>query len=43
MADFFNRSSPGLGYLVIFGLYGACFLLSTLTLLKVPEARAART
>jgi MFS family permease len=42
MADFFNRSSPGLGYLVIFGIYGACFLLSALTLLKVPEARAGR-
>jgi len=38
MADFFNRASPGLGYLVIFGIYGACFLLSAVTLVKVPEA-----
>ncbi len=37
MADFFNRASPGLGYLVIFAIYGACFMLSTLTLAKVPE------
>ncbi len=35
MADFFNALQPGLGYLVIFGLYGVLFLLSTLTLLKV--------
>ena len=41
MADFFNRASPGLGYLVIFGLYGACFLLSAATLVKVPEVRKA--
>lgn len=39
LADFFNQVSPGLGYLVIFGIYGACFLLSVATLLKVPEAR----
>ena len=41
MADFFNKASPGLGYLVIFALYGACFLLSAATLVKVPEVRKA--
>ena len=39
MADFFNMSSPGLGYLVIFSIYGVCFLLSSLTLLKIREPR----
>jgi MFS family permease len=39
MADFFNAYRPGLGYLVIFAIYGALFLLSTLTLIKVPETR----
>jgi hypothetical protein len=37
MADFFNRARPGLGYLVIFALYGALFLLSVLALIKVKE------
>jgi len=37
MADFFNAASPGLGYLVIFGLYAALFLLSAVLLVKVPE------
>ncbi|MGC9350094.1 MAG: MFS transporter [Anaerolineae bacterium] len=37
MADFFNVLRPGLGYLVIFALYGALFLLSAVTLLRVPE------
>ena len=41
MADFFNAYRPGLGYLVIFAIYGALFLLSTLTLTKVPETRRA--
>jgi len=41
MADFFNAYRPGLGYLVIFAIYGALFLLSTLTLTKVPETRQA--
>ncbi len=41
LADFFNMSSPGLGYLVVFAIYGVCFLLSALTLLKVEEPRAA--
>ena len=37
LADFFNLSSPGLGYLVVFAIYGACFFLSSVTLLKVRE------
>jgi len=39
MADFFNAYQKGLGYLVIFGIYGALFLLSSLTLLKVRTER----
>lgn len=39
MADFFNRLRPGLGYLVIFAIYGALFLLSTLTLVRVKGGR----
>lgn len=39
LADFFNMSSPGLGYLVVFAIYGVCFLLSSMTLLKVREPR----
>ena len=39
LADFFNMSSPGLGYLVVFAIYGVCFLLSSVTLLKVQEPR----
>jgi MFS family permease len=35
MADFYNAYQPGLGYLVIFAIYGALFLLATLTLFKV--------
>jgi len=35
LADFFNALSPGLGYLVIFAIYGSLFLLSTLSLTKV--------
>lgn len=35
MADFFNAYQKGLGYLVIFAIYGALFLLSSVTLLKV--------
>ena len=35
MADFFNALQPGLGYLVIFAIYGALFLLSTATLALV--------
>ncbi len=35
MADFFNLVEPGLGYLVIFAIYGALFLISALTLVKI--------
>ncbi|MCL7453063.1 MAG: MFS transporter [Anaerolineae bacterium] len=35
MADFFNALEPGLGYLVIFGLYGMLFLLSAVALTQV--------
>jgi MFS family permease len=35
MADYFNAIQPGLGYLVIFGIYAMLFLLSTLTLTQV--------
>lgn len=38
MADFFNAYQKGLGYLVIFAIYGALFLLSVVTLLKVRPA-----
>lgn len=40
MADFFNTFRPGLGYLVIFAIYAALFLLSILTLVKVRPAQA---
>ncbi len=44
LADYFNRTHPGLGYLVVFGIYGVCFLLSTVSLtqvkLRVPAATA---
>jgi hypothetical protein len=39
-ADFFTRYTPevpGLGYVVIFAIYGLLFLLSTLLLVKVQE------
>jgi len=39
MADFFNAYRPGLGYLIVFAIYGALFLISTLTLVKVPEPK----
>lgn len=35
IADFFNLLKPGLGYLVIFAIYGALFLISVVTLTKV--------
>jgi MFS family permease len=35
MADFFNALQSGLGYLVIFAIYGTLFLLSVITLTKV--------
>jgi MFS family permease len=39
LADFFNQIQPGLGYLVIFSIYGGLFLLSTLTLTQVRETK----
>jgi MFS family permease len=39
MADFFNALQPGLGYLVIIGLYGVLFLFSTLALTQVRVMR----
>ncbi|MBC8249216.1 MAG: MFS transporter [Anaerolineales bacterium] len=39
MADFFNAYQKGLGYLVIFAIYGVLFLLSAVTLLKVRPTR----
>ena len=39
MADFFNAFEPGLGYLVIIGLYGMLFLFSTLSLTQVRGVR----
>jgi len=41
MADFFNGLQPGLGYLVVFAIYGALFLLSVLALLGVRRERQA--
>jgi MFS family permease len=37
LADFFNSLEPGLGYLVIFGMYAGLFLLSVVTLRWIPE------
>jgi len=37
MADFFNLARPGLGYLVIFAIYGALFLLSSVVIRGVRE------
>jgi hypothetical protein len=37
MADFFNGLQSGLGYLVIFAVYGALFLLSTVALRQVKD------
>jgi hypothetical protein len=39
MADFFNALEPGLGYLVIFSLYAALFVLSSLAITKIPLRR----
>ncbi len=40
LADFFNQLRPGLGYLVIFAIYGALFLISAATLVKVKTSQA---
>jgi MFS family permease len=39
LADFFNALEPGLGYLVIFGLYAALFLLSVAALSRVKGSK----
>lgn len=41
MADFFNALQPGLGYLVIFALYAALFLLSVVALSRVKTSAHA--
>ncbi len=35
LADYINRTSPGLGYQVVFGIFGVCFLLSAAVLALV--------
>jgi MFS family permease len=42
LADFFNRLQPGLGYLVIFGIYAGLFLLSSLALTRVTPTAQGR-
>ena len=37
LADFFNRRADSLGYLVIFAIYAACFLISAVVLQGVRE------
>jgi MFS family permease len=39
MADYFNAIQPGLGYPVIFALYGGLFLISVLLLPKIKTAK----
>jgi len=42
IADFFTANfptMPGLGYMLIFGIYAALFLVSAIVLIKVPEQR----
>jgi MFS family permease len=41
MADFFNAYRMGLGWLVVFAIYGALFLLSAVILLNVRVERRA--
>ncbi len=38
LADYFNRYSQGLGYMVIFGIFAICLLLSSVVLVKVSES-----
>ena len=40
MADFFNLMSPGLGYPIIFAIYGGLYLLSLVALARVRKASA---
>ncbi|MBN1935719.1 MAG: PucC family protein, partial [Anaerolineae bacterium] len=41
IADYLNARQPGLGYLVLFGGYGALFLLSAISLRGVREGAGA--
>jgi len=44
IADFFTVNfpqMPGLGYMLIFGIYATLFLVSSIVLIKVPEKRSA--
>lgn len=43
LADHFNRLGPGLGYRLVFLLYGVLFLLSVATLSRVRAARKDKT
>ena len=40
LADYFNRHSPGLGYMVLFAIFGICLLLSAAVLVKVREPQS---
>ena len=43
IADYFTASfpqTPGLGYMLIFAIYAALFLISSIVLIKVPEQMA---
>jgi hypothetical protein len=42
IADYLNANVPGLGYFVLFATYGLLFLLSTISLKWVVEAKAAQ-
>ena len=42
VADYLNRSLPGLGYFVIFCGYGILFLLSVVSLRLIPKGDVAR-
>jgi len=42
MADFFNLAKPGLGWLVIYALYGALLILAAFTLYRVRPPQAGR-
>ena len=43
MADYFNAIQPGLGYPVIFALYGGLFLLSVLLLPRIVKTNRKAT
>jgi MFS family permease len=42
LADFFNQLQPGLGYIIIFAIYGGLFLVSSLVMnrIRLPEFKA---